>query len=229
MITKEQIIQDLQKFHDQFGKFPTTKTYYRDWDHYCTRTIRKIFGSWNNAMDAAFGKHNRDRIGITCKVCSFCGKTIIRQNGRFEHHQKNHFCSRSCSVFFNNKLKRKSRKSKCEKALFDLLSNEFKDIEFISGDKTMLDGYEIDIAVPSLNLGIEWNGIVHFKPIFGNEKFRKVLENDYKKQQIAEKKGIHLIVIPDLISKKTIIEKAFLEISSIIRKLTLLAGIEPDS
>ena len=130
---------------------------------------------------------------------------------------------------FNNKLKRKSRRSKCEKKLFDLLSGEFKDIQFVSGDKTMLDGYEIDIAIPSLKMGIEWNGIVHFKPIYGDDKFKKVLQNDAEKQRIAQEKGISLIVIPDLVSDDATVKRAFKEISAIIRKLPPLVGIEPAS
>lgn len=116
--------------------------------------------------------------------------------------------------------KRNSRRSKVEKALFDLLEAEFPQHHFYANDKTMLDGFEVDIAVPDLNLGIEWNGIVHFKPIYGQEKLSKIQLRDQKKQKIAEKKNISLIVISDLVSTAARVNEAFVQTSKIIRSLS---------
>ncbi len=81
----------------------------------------------------------------------------------------------------------------------------------------MLDGYEIDIAISDLNLGIEWNGIVHFKPIYGQDKLNKIQQRDREKLTIAENKGISLIVISDLVSTESRLKEAFAQISKIIR------------
>lgn len=84
----------------------------------------------------------------------------------------------------------------------------------------MLDGYETDIAIPSLSLGIEWNGIVHFKPIYGQDRLSKIQRKDQEKQKIAQKKGISLIVIPDLVSTMARVKEAFVQVSKIIRNLS---------
>jgi hypothetical protein len=83
----------------------------------------------------------------------------------------------------------------------------------------MLEGYEVDIAFPTINLGIEWNGIVHFKPIYGQAKLDNIQERDAKKQMIAQTKGIHLIVVPDLVSKESYVREAFQKIKQIINSL----------
>lgn len=85
-------------------------------------------------------------------------------------------------------------------------------LRVIPNDKTMLDGYEADIAIPNLNIAIEWNGIVHFKPIYGAVTFDKVLKNDLIKQSIAERKGIELIIVADLSSTPKRVKEAFEEI-----------------
>lgn len=84
----------------------------------------------------------------------------------------------------------------------------------------MLDGLEADIAIPELKLAIEWNGIVHFKPIYGRSKLARIRQKDAEKQKIANDKDINLIIIPDLVSTKSKVQEAFVEISKIIRSLT---------
>ena len=44
-------------------------------------------------------------------------------------------------------------------------------------------------------MAFELNGIYHYKPIFGEEKFLKVKERDLKKIKECEEIGIELIVL----------------------------------
>ena len=83
----------------------------------------------------------------------------------------------------------------------------------------MLDGLEADVAIPSLKLAIEWNGIVHFKPIYGQTKLDKIQNKDTKKLKIASNKNINLIIIPDLVSNNKILNQAFDDVRNIINKL----------
>jgi len=83
----------------------------------------------------------------------------------------------------------------------------------------MLDGYEVDISIPELQLAIEWNGIVHFKPIYGQTKLDKVQTRDAEKLKIASNKNINLIVISDLVSDDKILKQAFNEVKDIIKDL----------
>lgn len=89
-------------------------------------------------------------------------------------------------------------------------------MDFVPNDKTMLGGLELDIAIPSINIGIEWNGIVHFKPIYGQAKLTRIQEIDAEKEKRAMDAGVSLIVIPDLVSTKKIVREALEEITGII-------------
>ena len=83
----------------------------------------------------------------------------------------------------------------------------------------MLDGLEVDVAIPSLKLAIEWNGAVHFKPIYGTTKLKKIKQKDTEKLKIASNKDINLIVITDLVSNDEILQKAFEDCKKIINRL----------
>jgi hypothetical protein len=135
----------------------------------------------------------------------------------------NFYCSRSCAISCNNTKRRKSRRSKCEIMLYELLVKEFPTIEIISNDKTLLNGYEIDIAIPSLKLGVEWNGIVHYQPIYGEQKLSNIQKCDSKKLILAQENGIQLIVVPDLVSSKKYVKEVFYNISKTIRLLLPLS------
>ena len=154
--------------------------------------------------------------------CSWCGQSLIREQSELKKSKSGRsFCNRSCAVSFNNTQKRKSRRSKCEKLLFELLQHHFPSLDIIANDKSTLDGYEADIAIPSLKLAIEWNGIVHFKPIYGQKKLDKIQDHDAAKQLVAEKKGINLIIVPDLVSSDKYVREAFQKIRQIIEQLQL--------
>jgi len=153
--------------------------------------------------------------------CKNCNKNIeIQQKEVKKSKSGNHFCSQSCAASHNNKLKRKSRRSKIEIKFYNLLVKEFPNLNILANDKTMLDGLEADVAIPSLNLAIEWNGIVHFKPIYSQAKLDKIQTKDAEKLKIASNKNINLIVIPDLVSNDKILQQAFNDVKKIIKNLT---------
>lgn len=214
-ITKAHIIQDLIDLKSKTGRLPTKKEYFK-LGKFTTRTIQVRFGSWNKALLETFGKVNLEVIGLISKPCENCGIIVTR---RQSDCAKNIFCSHSCCAIFSNKRRKKSCRSKIEKKLFDLLKIAFPILEILPNDKTMLDGLEVDIAIPSLKLAIEWNGIVHFKPIYGHGRLATTKDTDAKKQVVARSKDINLIVITDLVSTRKILLQAFEDISVIIRNL----------
>jgi hypothetical protein len=156
------------------------------------------------------------RITLRELECLWCNKKTTRRPSEI---RGNIFCDKSCAASYNNTKRRKSRRSKCEKLLFNLILEEFPYLDILPNDKTLLDGYEADIAIPSLKLAIEWNGIVHYKPIYGEEKLTKIKQIDGEKLVVANSKNINLIVIPDLVSKECYVKEAFLEIKKIISNL----------
>jgi len=152
--------------------------------------------------------------------CGWCHKLVERVLSQINRSKSGLiFCNQSCSCSYNNTLKRKSRRSICEKKLFDMLSLEFPSLEIKANDKELFDGLECDIAIPELKLGIEWNGIIHYKPIYGEEKLSKIQKHDKKKQEIATEKKINLIVIPDLVSTDKYVVESFYKIKEIINNL----------
>ena len=78
-------------------------------------------------------------------------------------------------------------------------------------------------------MSFEWNGIVHFKPIYGTEKLFKIQTRDKEKLELATKLDINLIVIPDLISTTQYVHICFSNIKTIITNLLSeeATGLEP--
>ena len=153
-------------------------------------------------------------------VCGNCKKTVETRPSILSSSKSGKvFCNKSCAATYNNKLKRKSRRSKIEAKFYNLLVQEFPNLDILPNDKTMLDGYEIDVSIPELKLAIEWNGIVHFRPIYGQTKLDKIQIRDKEKLKIATDKNINLIVIPDLVSNDKILKQAFNDVKAIISKL----------
>lgn len=60
------------------------------------------------------------------------------------------------------------------------------------------DGYvmELDMFNEELNLAIEYNGMYHYKAIFGQDYLEKTQKRDAYKKDICEKSGVKLIQIP---------------------------------
>ena len=59
-----------------------------------------------------------------------------------------------------------------------------------------LDFLELDIFIPSLNLGIEYQGIQHFKPVDhwgGEDSLKRLKKRDKRKKILCEKNNIKLI------------------------------------
>lgn len=196
---------------------------------YCNQPISRSLK--NLHLERGYTNHFCSRIcmhlftGKSIKIiCEQCSKSFFKQRSKMS--PKN-FCSNSCSAKYNNKLKRKSKRSKCETLLYQLIKIKFPNLTILPNDKTMLEGLEVDIAIPSLKLAIEWNGIVHFKPIYGEEKLKSIKKIDATKLSIANNKDINLIVIPDLISTEKFVHSVFKEISDIIQSLTPPTGVEP--
>jgi hypothetical protein len=172
--------------------------------------------------------HNKAQVTAITLPCGNCGKSVTRVKCEVSASKSGHiFCNRSCSISFHNKNRRRSRRSKCEELLFNLLKQEFPQLELSANDKSLLDGLEVDIAIPSLRIAIEWNGPVHYYPIWGQEKLDKIKVIDAQKKMIAEKNEIQLIIVPDLVSTPKYVRETFFEISKTIRSLTARAGLEP--
>lgn len=195
-----------KKFNRLLGKYRSQIKNEKITNFFCSRKCKYSFSSKTNSIQSK---------------CKICNKSFKRKKSEAKKSKSGKlFCSQSCAAIYNNKLKRKSRRSKIEAQFYNLLVKEFPTLNILPNDKTMLDGLEVDVAIPSLKLAIEWNGIVHFKPIYGKDKLNKIQNKDAEKLKIASNKNINLIIISDLVSNSKILNQAFNDIKNIINKLT---------
>lgn len=142
---------------------------------------------FNKELNASFIKIITE---VSCKNCSKKFSKRVLEQKRF----KNNFCSHSCSATYNNKNKSKgTRVSKLELFIQKKLKEKYS-FDFQFNCKIAIKS-ELDIYVPELKLAFELNGIFHFKPIFGIEKFHQIQNNDNKKIQKCLEQNIDLNII----------------------------------
>lgn len=139
--------------------------------------------------------HKNQEAKIDC-VCSNCGKHFAKTNADFKKSKSgNHFCSKSCAVSYNNKHKKFGiRRSKLEKYLENKLSELYPELEILYNSKEIINS-ELDVYIPKYKLAFELNGIFHYEPIFGEDKLRKIQNNDKNKFQLCQEHDISLCVI----------------------------------
>lgn len=146
--------------------------------------------------------------------CSHCHKTFNKHQNQIKKSNK-HFCSKSCSVTYYNLHKTTgNRRSKLELWLEQQLSILYPNLKIHYNRKDAIDS-ELDIYIPSVKIAFELNGIFHYEPVFGNEKFNKIQNNDERKFQACIEKGISLCVI-DTSSLKYFKEKNAMKYLNII-------------
>ena len=135
--------------------------------------------------------------------CTNCGTPISIEQRLFKKSKTgNFFCSKSCSLYYNNTNKTTGyNRSKLELFLEEELSKMFPELDIIYNDRKVCGGLELDIYIPSLNIAFELNGPVHYQPVFGKtegkkiKKFETVKNHDLQKQIICQEKGIGLYIV----------------------------------
>lgn len=130
------------------------------------------------------------------KQCSHCGKDVLKFKCEIEASKSgNVFCSKSCSTSYNNIHKTHgNRRSKLELYIESQLTCLYPDLTILYNNKKIINS-ELDIYIPSLNLAFELNGIFHYEPIFGENKLKKIKNNDERKFQACLEKKIELVII----------------------------------
>lgn len=136
---------------------------------------------------------NRKRRKIV--ECDVCYKKFERRISLLEK-RKRKFCSKKCETIGMKEFRSSHSpryRSYGECAILHLLRKNFPDVQFEPNDRKQLHGYEIDIWIPSMMTGIEYNGPHHFRPVYGDKIFEETKKADMKKRKIAVGKGIRII------------------------------------
>lgn len=161
--------------------------------------------------------------------CSFCGEIVLKHEHELKQSSsKLYFCNRSCSCSYKNIHKKSGfRFSKIEKYIRNMIEIDFPNLNIIYNDRKTIK-LELDILIPSIYLAFELNGITHYQPIFGEDKFSRIKENDYKKISLCCERGITLHQI-DISHINHFNGKDGLNIYNFIKEKILASrrGIEP--
>lgn len=168
----------------------------------CLNCNSTFFKRKNEIMRALKGTRKCTYCSIQCSVehtlkvnsynltCDNCNKEFTKLPSQISIHN---FCSQSCSAKYTNKNKKYGfRRSKFEKYFCERFHEEYPSINVIYSERSLI-GYELDIYFPQLKTAVEINGIIHYKPIYGLEKFNRIKEIDNLKNILCEEKGISLI------------------------------------
>ena len=166
--------------------------------------------------------------------CVNCGLNFYKKKCEVKKN-KNNFCGSSCSATFNNKKKEFGiRRSKLELFIENNLTSIYPNIHMLFNDKTTI-GSELDIFIPSLNIAFELNGIFHYEPIYGVDKYERIVENDKSKSKLCHEHMIDLCII-NTSGQKVFTEKSSKKYLGIITEvidsrisMVEVRGIEPRS
>ena len=151
------------------------------------------------------------------KVCIICP-----EHGEFEIIPLNFLRGQGCP-----KCGKAYRKK--ETNLYNILKKVFPSIKIIHSyyNAKILGKKEIDIFLPEYNIGIEYQGEQHFKPIdfggYGKKRAMKIFEDtqkrDEEKKKICEKNGIILLYFSHIENESFLNEKLYCDYADIIETI----------
>ena len=117
-------------------------------------------------------KNVREKIKITCPI-----------HGDFYQEAESHLQGHGCPKCSNSV-------SEAEVEIFDFIRSLLPNELVINRDRTVLNGKEIDILIPSYGIGVEYNGLY-----WHSEKFVGETDSMLRKSRMANERGINLIHI----------------------------------
>lgn len=128
-------------------------------------------------------------------LCAWCFENIRKTPAQIRQTKTNVFCTKSCAALYNNRHKQYgTRRSKLECYLEQQLKSHFPDLHFLSNSRKPID-LELDFYFPELKLAIEINGFLHYRPIYGSEKLKRIQELDKEKALRCSQANIRICVI----------------------------------
>ena len=130
-----------------------------------------------------------DKIKVNCNNCKKELEKLPYQLNELNIY----YCTKKC---FWKGFERK--RSKLEIYLESKIKEFFPDLKFITNDREICNGFELDFYFFELDFAIEINGIYHYKNIHGNNSLKNVQHHDKLKNQICKEKNIKLYTIKSI-------------------------------
>jgi hypothetical protein len=126
--------------------------------------------------------------------CFWCEKIYKKPPSQVKRG-KYSFCSASCRTkYYNINKTWGCTRSKLERFLENKIQQDFSNLVVNCNDRIAI-GSELDFYFPQLASAIQINGITHYKPIYGKDKFNKVKKLDKEKTRLCKEKNIKLLII----------------------------------
>lgn len=141
------------------------------------KTTEEFISEANIIHNNRYDYSKTEYYGGKSKVCIICP-----EHGEFWQEATAHLGGEGCP-------KCGIHKSNCEEEIYNLLKTNL-DCEVVSRDKSTIKPYEIDILVPSLKIGIEYNGL-----LWHSTKYCKDKNQHLNKLNLCNKKNIRLIQV----------------------------------
>ena len=117
------------------------------------------------------------------KVCIIC-----KEHGIFYQTPNDHLDGCGCPICNESRLESMTR-----------LKLDEKGLKYVSKYKAdWLQQQHLDFYLPDLNIGIECQGIQHFKPVEffgGDEQLKRQIELDEKKKRLCEENNVEIIYL----------------------------------
>lgn len=164
-----------------------------------SRSKRELHSNRINRLNHRFCSNlckNKSAITAIKKPCEQCGTIVVRTISQYKQSKTSHvFCNASCAAKYNNTHKTHgNRRSKLEIYLEEKINDTWPTLQCICNGKNAIQS-ELDFYFPQLRLAIELNGIFHYEPIYGIQKFNQIKNNDKQKFKSCIEHGIELAII----------------------------------
>lgn len=133
------------------------------------------------------GVDKRNRVKT---VCAYCGKELELRESLV--HERN-FCNRDCKYAYERLHPNHVSRSRMELLVEKMLTIAFPSLTVNYNNKELLNGIELDVFIPKLQLAIEINGGYHYKVVNGDTKsYERTVKNVATRRALCEERGIVL-------------------------------------
>jgi len=208
--TDEELLEILREKEIELRRSPRQSDFYSNENNPSASTISIRFKTWKNALEKAGLDSSKTQIHHFWTDLELLNLLVTKTNeyGRnLSYSDIDHDKSMPNPDIYRKRFGslQKARKkagvswnkhrSRFELETELMIKQEFPKLFFFTNDREILNGLELDFYFPDLKIAIEINGPLHYKDIYGEQKFKIYQQNDKRKKDECNKKNIQLFSI----------------------------------